>query len=76
MSADPKECREQAKRCLRLAAETNDPVLRDSLTDTAHRWERLAAELQSDNDNLARQNQRGEAIGSLFQARTQRGPFA
>jgi|KBSMisStaDraftv2_1062788.scaffolds.fasta_scaffold211945_1 hypothetical protein len=56
MSADPKECREQAKRCLRLAAEANDPVLRDSLTDTAHRWERLAAELQSDNDNLARQN--------------------
>ena len=53
MSADPKECREQAKRCLRLAAEANDSVLRDSLTDTAHRWERLAAELQSGHDNLA-----------------------
>ena len=63
MSADPKECREQAKRCLRLAAETNDPVLRDSLTDTAYRWERLAADLQSDNDNLARQNQRKTRIG-------------
>ena len=54
MSADPKECREQATRCLRLAAEANDPLLRDSLTDTAHRWERLAAELRSDNNNLAR----------------------
>ena len=63
MSADPKECREQAKRCLRLAAEANDHVLRDSLTDTAHRWERLAAELQSDNDNLARQNQRETRLG-------------
>jgi hypothetical protein len=63
MSADPKECREQATRCLRLAAEANDPVLRDSLTDTAHRWERLAAELQSDNDSLARQNQREKRIG-------------
>jgi hypothetical protein len=63
MSADPKECREQVKRCLRLAAETNDPVLRDSLTDTAYRWERLAADLQSDNDNLARQNQRKTRIG-------------
>ena len=27
MATDPKECREQAKRCLKLAAETNDPVL-------------------------------------------------
>jgi hypothetical protein len=48
MAADPKECREQAKRCLKLAAETNDPVLRESLTDTAHRWERLAADLEAD----------------------------
>jgi hypothetical protein len=49
MAADPKECREQAKRCLKLAAETNDPVLKNSLTETAHRWERLAADLDSDH---------------------------
>jgi hypothetical protein len=47
MGTDPKECREQAKRCLKLAAETNDPVLNTSLTDAAHRWERLAADLES-----------------------------
>ena len=31
MATDPKECREQAKRCLKLAAETNDPVLGHAL---------------------------------------------
>ena len=31
MSADPKEWREQAKRCLRLAAEANDPFLETAL---------------------------------------------
>ena len=31
MSADPEECREQAKRCLRLAAETNDPFSETAL---------------------------------------------
>ena len=55
MATDPKECREQAKRCLKLAAETNDPVLKTSLTDAAHRWERLAADL--DNDWVAKSDQ-------------------
>ena len=31
MATDPNECREQAKRCLKLAAETNDPVLGHAL---------------------------------------------
>jgi hypothetical protein len=49
MAADPKECREQAERCLKLAADTDDPVLKNSLIDTAQRWERLASDLHSDN---------------------------
>jgi hypothetical protein len=57
MATDPKECREQAKRCLKLAAETTDPVLKNSLTDTAHRWERLASDLEPDNDWVARSHQ-------------------
>ena len=57
MATDPKECREQAKRCLKLAAETNDPVLKTSLTDAAHRWERLAEDLASDNDWVAKSDQ-------------------
>lgn len=54
MAADPKECRKQAKRCLNLAADTNDPVLKNSLIDTAQRWERLASDLESDTDLIAR----------------------
>jgi hypothetical protein len=63
MATDPKECREQAKRCLKLAAETTDPVLKNSLTDTAHRWERLAADLQSDNDWVAKSDQLHKKAG-------------
>ena len=55
MRTDPKECLEYAKRCMKLAAETTDPVLKDSLLYTAQRWERLAAELESDNEWLAMQ---------------------
>jgi hypothetical protein len=63
MAADPKECREQAKRCLKLAAETNDPVLKNSLTETAHRWERLAADLDSDRNQVVNLNQHHKKAG-------------
>jgi hypothetical protein len=43
--ADPKEYRRQAKRCLKLAADTNDAVLKNNLIEAAQRWERLAADL-------------------------------
>ena len=35
MAADPKECRETAKRCLKLAADTDDPVLKKSRSSNA-----------------------------------------
>ena len=47
MPGDPNECREHATRCWALAAEVSNPVLKDSLTDLAQRWARLAADLQS-----------------------------
>ena len=47
MPGDPNECREHTKRCWALAAETNDPVLKDSLLDVAQRWARLASELET-----------------------------
>jgi hypothetical protein len=31
MPENPKECRERAKRCLQLAHETTNPVLKDRL---------------------------------------------
>ena len=46
MPGDPEECRAHAKRCWALAAETKNPDLRDSLTDLAQRWARLAIDLE------------------------------
>jgi hypothetical protein len=46
MPGDPKECREHAKRCLQLAHETKNPVLKESLTDIAGQWTRLATDLE------------------------------
>jgi hypothetical protein len=47
MPGDPQECRAHAKRCWALAQQTNDPVLKDCLVDTAQRWSRLAADLDA-----------------------------
>ena len=47
MPGDPEECREHAKRCWALAGEARNPVLRESLTDLAQRWSRLAVDLQA-----------------------------
>jgi hypothetical protein len=46
MPGNPKECREHAKRCLQLAQETKNPVLKESLTDIAGQWTRLATDLE------------------------------
>lgn len=45
--ADPKEYRRQAKRCLKLAADTNDTFLANNLIETAQRWDRLASDLEA-----------------------------
>jgi hypothetical protein len=47
MPGDPKEYRKHAKRCLQLADETTNQVLKDSLTDVAERWTRLATDLEA-----------------------------
>ena len=65
MPGDPKQCREQAKRCLRLAHEATNPALKDSLADIAQQWMRLATDLEATKHLL-------EAWGepSLWQAKT------
>lgn len=47
MPGDPNECREHAKRCWALAAETKNPVLQESLTDLAQQWARIATDLEA-----------------------------
>jgi hypothetical protein len=59
--ADPKEYRRQAKRCLKLAADTNDTVLKDNLIEAAQRWERLAADLEANAPLVAKPQRHKQA---------------
>jgi hypothetical protein len=47
MPGDPKEYREYAKRCLKIAQETTNQTLRASLEEIAQQWLRLAADLEA-----------------------------
>ena len=57
MPFDPRECRERAKRCLQLAAETTDPNAQEILTTSAQRWQRLASELADVEEQESRDEQ-------------------
>jgi hypothetical protein len=48
MPGDPKECRFNAVRCLRLAKRARRPEVRQAFVALAETWTRLAAELESD----------------------------
>jgi hypothetical protein len=45
MPGDPKHCREQAKCCLELAANSTSPLAKARFEDLADKWMRLATEL-------------------------------
>jgi hypothetical protein len=45
MTTDPKECSENAKRCVALAAQATDPVVLRRLLESAEGWMRLAVHL-------------------------------
>ena len=47
MPSDAERCREHAKECWVWAAGTKNPSLKESLTDLAKRWARLATELEA-----------------------------
>jgi hypothetical protein len=47
MPGDPKECREHAKQCLKLASEAPTPVGQERFEILAHRWLVLAADLEA-----------------------------
>ena len=49
MPGDPRECRQQAQECLRLAQEaTSDPARQDYIA-LAYTWTQLANMFESDN---------------------------
>jgi hypothetical protein len=47
MAGDPKEFRQRALRCTRLAKEAPGAETRQAFVDLAWRWDRLAAELEN-----------------------------
>ena len=48
MPGDPRECRQQAQECLRLAQEMASDPAREDYTTLAHTWTRLANMFESD----------------------------
>ena len=50
---DAKECREQAMKCMKQAADAADPFLKQRLSETAQGWQRLAADLAKLEEKLA-----------------------
>jgi hypothetical protein len=52
MPGDPKKYNEHAERCLELASQAWDPVLKENLTQAAQRWTRLAADLANTSEIL------------------------
>lgn len=48
MPGDPYQCRMNAARCLRLAKRAWRADVRQRLTELAQTWNRLAAEIESD----------------------------
>jgi hypothetical protein len=47
MPGDPHECREHAKRCLEIAANSPSQVTKAKFEDLAETWLRLAGDLES-----------------------------
>lgn len=59
---DANECREYAKRCVKMAAQTTDPVLRERFSETAQAWARLASQLADTDDQSAKWRHRDKRV--------------
>ena len=55
---DANECREHARRCVMMAAQTTDPVIRERLSETAQAWARLASQLADTGEQSAKWRER------------------
>ena len=54
MSSDPRECREQARECARIAMSSSDPRDGADYAALAYTWLKLAEIFEHDNAMLAR----------------------
>jgi hypothetical protein len=54
---DAKECRQEAVKCMKQAAEATDQTLKQRLSETAQGWYRLAADLANLEDKQAKEQQ-------------------
>lgn len=52
MVGTPDTYRENAARCLKMAAEATDPAVKTNLTENAERWFRLAVDSADANDKI------------------------
>lgn len=59
---DANECREHAKRCVMMAAQTTDPIMRERLSETAQAWARLATQLADSDERSASWRQRDKRV--------------
>ena len=62
MWGDPREYRARATRYCEMAAETSDPLLKESLIDYAERWMRMAADLEYALDRVNQRRQDSEKL--------------
>ena len=57
---DADECREHARRYARMAAEIDDPLLKQRFEETAAGWLRLAADMANLDSQSAKLRSEGE----------------
>ena len=62
MPGDPKECRQQALACVRLAQTSASPQSRERFANLAQTWVRLAKELERDQAFLSSLDEETEPI--------------
>ena len=65
MPGDPRECRQQAQECLRLAQEATSDPAREDYTTLAYTWTKLANMFESDNALLESLSAAGSRVVPL-----------
>lgn len=59
---DTNECREHAKRCVTMAAQTTNPVLKQRFSEMAQAWARLASQLAETDEPPTNRRDRDKQV--------------